>query len=78
MPNSKFLTSEFMVLESKRERRRPWSRHGHQEPSSQQTDGVTRPDNAMQPDMATPLAPDMGYRGWSEEMERQRIMAASR
>lgn len=68
MPNSKFLTSEFMVMDGKKqERGRGFgSRYSDQ------------PDSGTRPDLTRPLGPGMAYGGWGEELERQRIMAASR
>ena len=68
MPNSRFLTSEFMVLDAKRasKGRRNKSRHNDQS------------DSSMEPDLTRPLGPGMAYGGWGEELERQRVMAASR
>lgn len=76
MPNSKFLTSEFMVLDPKTKdnssraglgpgaRRRDPSQEGMQ----QQPRG----------DMARSSEPGMGHGRWGEELQRQRIMSASR
>ena len=71
MPNSKFLTSEFMVLDGKKHERGRGFGPRHSEQS----------DNGMQPawpDTTRPLGPGMAYGRWGEELERQRIMAASR
>ena len=68
MPNSKFLTSEFMVMEGKKQERG----RGFGPRYSDQPDSGTRPD------LTRPLGPGMAYGRWGEELERQRIMAASR
>lgn len=66
MPNSKFLTSEFMVLDGQKHKRGFGPRHS--EP----------PGTGMRPGMTRPLGPGMAYGRWGEELERQRITAASR
>lgn len=66
MPNSKFLTSEFMVMDGQKHNRGFGPRHS--EP----------PETGMRPDMTRPLGPGMAYGRWGEELERQRIIAASR
>lgn len=76
MPNSKFLTSEFMVLDPKSKDTRsraglgPSARRGDpsQESMQQQSRG----------DMAWPSEPSMGHGRWGKELQRQRIMSASR
>ena len=37
-----------------------------------------QPDSGPRPDLTRPLGPGMAYGRWGEELERQRIMAASR
>ena len=83
MPNSKFLTSEFMVLDvktkDKRGRgpgaggRRNHPAEHHPTPQQQQ-----QREQQPQPDMTRPLGPGMAHSMWGEELQRQRIMSASR
>lgn len=79
MPNSKFLTSEFMVLDAKNKDNRSRG------PGAGPGPGARRGDPAQetvqqQPrdDVTRPLGPGMGYGRWGEELQRQRIMSASR
>lgn len=79
MPNSKFLTSEFMVLDAKNKDNRSRG------PGAGPGLGARRGDPAQetmqqqrQGDMTRPAGPGMAYGRWSEELQRQRIMSASR
>ena len=79
MPNSKFLTSEFMVLDAKNKDNRSRG------PGAGPGLGARRGDAAQeamqqqpQGDMTRPLGPGMTYGRWGEELQRQRIMSASR
>ena len=75
MPNSRFLTSEFMVLDAKKKDKNsrgsgPGGRRGSPAEEAMQ--------QQPQADMTRPLGPGMAYGRWGEELQRQRIMSASR
>ena len=72
MPNSKFLTSEFMVMEAKKSDKRSRGAGARR--------GEAPEDSTQQgrPDITRPLGPGMAYGRWGDEIERQRIMSASR
>ena len=79
MPNSKFLTSEFMVLDAKNKDNRSRG------PGAGPGLGARRGDPAQeampqqpQGDMTRSAGPGMAYGRWGEELQRQRIMSASR
>ena len=55
-----------MVLDGQKQKRGFGPRHS--EP----------PETGTRPDMTQPLGPGMAYGRWGEELERQRIIAASR
>ena len=67
MPNSKFLTSEFIVLDAKKQGRR-------RSPSPRNQDQSDHGQYAPS-DTTRPLGPKMAYGRWGEKLERQRIIA---
>lgn len=69
MPNSQFLTKEFMVLEHEKQRR-------SSKRSKQPSQPVYGP--RPQPDMTPPVGPGRAYGRWGEELKRQRTLASSR
>ncbi|KAL3154363.1 hypothetical protein ABBQ32_013842 [Trebouxia sp. C0010 RCD-2024] len=77
MPNSKFLTSEFMVLDAKTKDKRG-RRPGSGGRRSHQAERPTQQQQQPQADMTRPLGPGMAHSMWGEELQRQRIMSASR
>lgn len=77
MPNSKFLTSEFMVLDVKskdKRGRRPGSGGRRSHPAEHPTQQQQQPEA----DKTRPLGPGMAHSMRGEELQRQRIMSASR